>query len=221
MALTPEEVINKRFQATKFKEGYNPEEVDDFLDEVVIELRRLNAENASLKRQLEEAENRVATVQTQSAQSDAVEEISTVTETSTSFAQNASEQVAVQETSVATTQATNNSAATLLAMAQKVHDDYVLEGQREKDRLLSEGREQASQLLTSAEEERVRVLGDLDETKSQLETTVEQLRDFEDQFRSGLREYLQEQMQDLETGTRVENKISNLQVTEVSSSENS
>lgn len=60
MALTPEEVINKRFQPTKFKEGYNPEEVDDFLDEIVIELRRLNAENASLKRQLEEAEAKIS-----------------------------------------------------------------------------------------------------------------------------------------------------------------
>ena len=42
MALTPEDVVNKRFQPTKFREGYDQDEVDDFLDEIVVELRRLN-----------------------------------------------------------------------------------------------------------------------------------------------------------------------------------
>ena len=55
MALTPEDVVNKRFQPTKFREGYDQDEVDDFLDEIVVELRRLNAENEDLRRQLAEA----------------------------------------------------------------------------------------------------------------------------------------------------------------------
>lgn len=49
MALTPEDVVNKRFQQTKFREGYDQDEVDDFLDEVVVELRRLIAENEQLR----------------------------------------------------------------------------------------------------------------------------------------------------------------------------
>ena len=52
MALTPEDVVNKRFQPTKFREGYDQDEVDDFLDEIVVELRRLTAENEDLRRQL-------------------------------------------------------------------------------------------------------------------------------------------------------------------------
>ena len=32
MALTPEDVVNKRFNPTKFREGYDQDEVDDFLD---------------------------------------------------------------------------------------------------------------------------------------------------------------------------------------------
>ncbi|HWU58172.1 MAG TPA: DivIVA domain-containing protein, partial [Microbacteriaceae bacterium] len=52
MALTPEDVVNKRFQPTKFREGYDQDEVDDFLDEVVVELRRLNQENDELKQRL-------------------------------------------------------------------------------------------------------------------------------------------------------------------------
>ena len=41
MAITPEDIVNKRFQSTKFREGYDQDEVDDFLDEVVLEMRRL------------------------------------------------------------------------------------------------------------------------------------------------------------------------------------
>lgn len=43
--LTPENVVNKRFAATKFRGGYSQNEVDDFLDEVVVELRRLTSKN--------------------------------------------------------------------------------------------------------------------------------------------------------------------------------
>uniref|UniRef100_UPI0020A63006 DivIVA domain-containing protein n=1 Tax=Arthrobacter sp. H41 TaxID=1312978 RepID=UPI0020A63006 len=52
MALTPEDVVNKRFQPTKFREGYDQDEVDDFLDEIVVELRRLNQENEELRLQV-------------------------------------------------------------------------------------------------------------------------------------------------------------------------
>ena len=52
MALTPEDVVNKRFNPTKFREGYDQDEVDDFLDEVMVTLRELTA-------RLEAAERRV------------------------------------------------------------------------------------------------------------------------------------------------------------------
>lgn len=60
MALTPEDVVNKRFQPTKFREGYDQDEVDDFLDEVVAELRRLHEENSELRGQLTQCQTRVA-----------------------------------------------------------------------------------------------------------------------------------------------------------------
>jgi DivIVA domain-containing protein len=60
MPLTPEDVVNKRFQPTKFREGYDQDEVDDFLDEVVVELRRLSQENDELHKRLETAESAAA-----------------------------------------------------------------------------------------------------------------------------------------------------------------
>jgi DivIVA domain-containing protein len=47
--LTPEDVVNKRFGQTKFREGYNQDQVDDFLDEIVVELRRLSVANAATR----------------------------------------------------------------------------------------------------------------------------------------------------------------------------
>ena len=52
MAFTPEDVLNKHFTATQFRRGYDEQEVDDFLDEIVVELRRLSADNGDLGAQL-------------------------------------------------------------------------------------------------------------------------------------------------------------------------
>ena len=37
MALSPEDILAKRFQVTKFREGYDQDEVDDYLDDIVVE----------------------------------------------------------------------------------------------------------------------------------------------------------------------------------------
>ncbi len=58
--LTADDVLNKKFQATKFREGYDQDEVDDFLDEVVTTLKAVAAENDDLKSKLAAAERRVA-----------------------------------------------------------------------------------------------------------------------------------------------------------------
>ena len=53
MALTPDDVVTKQFQHVRFKEGFDPDEVDDFLDEIVVEWRKTIAENDELKAKLE------------------------------------------------------------------------------------------------------------------------------------------------------------------------
>lgn len=62
--LTPEDIDSKRFSTTRIKEGYDQDEVDTFLDEVgdaykVLDARvvRLEAENATLRRQVAAAAN--------------------------------------------------------------------------------------------------------------------------------------------------------------------
>jgi len=58
--LTTEDVLNKKFQYVKFREGYDQDEVDEFLDEVVSTIYSLQMENQELKEKLEAAERRVA-----------------------------------------------------------------------------------------------------------------------------------------------------------------
>ena len=58
--LTAEDILNKKVTATKFREGYDVVEVDDFLDEVLNTLRALQGENDDLKSKLAAAERRVA-----------------------------------------------------------------------------------------------------------------------------------------------------------------
>ena len=56
MALTPEDVVKKEFSKPKGfgRNGYDEIQVDDFLDEIVVELRRLNAENDELTDKLDD-----------------------------------------------------------------------------------------------------------------------------------------------------------------------
>jgi DivIVA domain-containing protein len=49
MAFMPEDVLSKHFTATQFRRGYDEREVDEFLDEIVVELRRLNSNNNDLR----------------------------------------------------------------------------------------------------------------------------------------------------------------------------
>ena len=52
MTLTPEDVLNKNFTPTQFRRGYDEREVDDFLDEVVAEMRKLVKDSDDLRDQL-------------------------------------------------------------------------------------------------------------------------------------------------------------------------
>ena len=54
MALTPEQILNKHFQTTQFRKGYDERDVDDFLDEVVAEMRTLIAQRDDVKHQLDD-----------------------------------------------------------------------------------------------------------------------------------------------------------------------
>jgi DivIVA domain-containing protein len=200
MALTPEDVVNKRFQATKFREGYDQDEVDDFLDEVVNELRRLNEENEELRQKLGACERRVgelsrATVARESEPEPAPAPVPVPMP----VAQPEPMRMPQMEVSGQGPEA----AAGMLALAQKLHDEYVRNGEQQRDRIVNEAREHANRLVREAEEKQRQTLGSLEQERSLLERKIDELRAFEREYRSRLKSYLEGQLKELEAKAAV------------------
>jgi len=137
MALTPEDVVNKRFQATKFREGYDQDEVDDFLDEVVNELRRLNEENEELRTKLGSCERRVGELSRATVAREASPEPSPMPIPAPAPPVQMPQPVAAIAPEPVRASAPMESggqgpeaAAGMLALAQKLHDEYVRNGEQ-------------------------------------------------------------------------------------------
>ncbi|MBJ2122145.1 DivIVA domain-containing protein [Arthrobacter sp. MSA 4-2] len=200
MALTPEDVVNKRFQPTKFREGYDQDEVDDFLDEIVVELRRLNQENEELRRRLSDAPAGTASTGTVPAPVAASTKTEVVREEE-KRPEPAKPEPRVETVSPAAVPAAASaeSAAGVLAMAQKLHDEYVNAGVEQRDKIIAEAQIEASSLVNDAQDKSRKVLGALEQQKSVLERKVEQLRSFERDYRSRLKAYIEGQLRDLDS----------------------
>jgi len=182
MALSPEDVVNKRFNPTKFREGYDQDEVDDFLDEVVVELRRLNQENEELRQRLVAGEARINELQRSGGSAAPVAAAPAEPEPvaapepeptpepvaaapaaaeATTFAPTP---VAVPEPDhVSDTTSTNN----LLQLARRLHDDHVREGVEKRDALIAEGHATAARVVSDAQEQQRQLVAEGEETKRQ------------------------------------------------------
>ncbi len=187
MALTPEDVVNKRFNPTKFREGYDQDEVDDFLDEVVVELRRLNQENEELRQRLMAADSRINELQAGGAPMAApVAAPAPVPEPAFAAAAGADPSDPAN---------TNN----LLQLARRLHEEHVREGMEKRDALIAEGHAAAARVVSEAEQAQRQHLGALEQERVGLERQIEELRTFEREYRSKLKGYIEGQLRDLET----------------------
>jgi DivIVA domain-containing protein len=250
MALTPEDVVNKRFQPTKFREGYDQDEVDDFLDEVVVELRRLNQETEELRQRLIASDSRINELQRSAAQPAPAAFDQPVAASAPAPAAFAGSAV---EPSIDPSN-TNN----LLQLARRLHEEHVREGVEKRDALIAEGHATAARVTDEAQVNAARVIEEaeanasrvvdesqttaarlleegqataaraleegqanaaraleeaatqtrnqissLDQERSALEGRVEELRNFEREYRSKLKGYIEGQLRELDTTSAV------------------
>lgn len=221
MALTPEDVVNKRFQSTKFREGYDQDEVDDFLDEIVVELRRLNQENDELRQRLVAADARLAEGQRSAASAPApasapaVASAPAAPEPAVASAP-APEPVAAAPATDYSSQADieSTNTANLLQLARRLHEEHVREGLAKRDQLIAEGQATAERLVSEAEATAERLVTEaegqqraaveaLASEKATLEQQVDQLRTFEREYREQLRSYIEGQLADLNSSAEV------------------
>ena len=189
--LTADDVLNKKFQATKFREGYEQDEVDEFLDEVVEAMRQLEAENADLKAKLEAANQRVAELG----------------ETGRASAVAAQETVVVDRVDSAPIPAIQPggpqepaAASGMLELAQRLHNEHVANGKAEGERIIAEARSTGEQIVREAEDQRNRTLAQLEKERSGLEHKIDELRRFEADYRTRLKSYLQNLLANVEDG---------------------
>ncbi|MBO0984054.1 DivIVA domain-containing protein [Rathayibacter sp. SD072] len=198
MALTPEDVVNKRFQPTKFREGYDQDEVDDFLDEVVVELRRLNQENEELRQSLasggsdapRDAAPREAAPAPVVDETPAPEPEPEPTPAPAPVAAPAASQSAPVDEA--------ESSSGLLQLARRLHEEHVREGAEKRDALVAEGRATAARLVAEAEAKQRQQLAKLDEERATVEHRIDELRTFEREYRQKLKSYIEGQLRELD-----------------------
>ena len=183
MALTPDDAVHKQFQHVRFKDGFDPDEVDDYLDEIVIEWRKTIEENNELKAKLAAYESGEAQPVAAAAPVEAeVIEAAPVAAVTTPAADSAVDQ-----------------STGLIAIAQRVHDEYVAEGQSKKNQLISEAEARAAELIEAAEKRQREELDRLNSQRGTLETKIKDLEEFESGYRSQLRSYFEGQLAQLDS----------------------
>mgnify|MGYP000939632453 FL=1 len=177
--LTTEDVLNKKFQYVKFREGYDQDEVDEFLDEVVSTIYSLQMENQDLKEKLEAAERRVAEL----SNSDY-----TPAETPAPVAAPAVETPAPAAALTGPQDA--ESATSMLALAQRVHDEYVRDGEEQSAKIIAEANAEREKIIADAQAQKDSLLSQLDQERELLENKINGLRTFEAEYRTNLRSHL-------------------------------
>lgn len=219
MALMPEDLQNQRFTPVRFSEGYDMDEVDNFLDnDVEPRLKELISENERLKKELEEAHNRIAELESGAAAAPATDAAATgesdaiidsapvVVEDEVAEDATAPQAVVEEEPAEAPAPAAapapespDQSAAGIIALANRLHDEYVKNGEDERDRLIAEANAEHKRIVDEAEEKSRTTLADLETKKADLDKTIEGLRNFERDYRNRLRNYLENQLSELDT----------------------
>ena len=188
--LTTEDVLNKKFQYVKFREGYDQDEVDEFLDEVVSTIYSLQMENQDLKEKLEAAERRIAEL----SNSDFAP-----AETPAPVAAPVVETPAPAAPSLTGLQDAE-SATSMLALAQRVHDEYVRDGEEQAAKIIADANAERDAIISDAQKQKDSLLSQLDQERELLENKINGLRTFEAEYRTNLRNHLETLLKEVDNG---------------------
>lgn len=223
MALMPDDLLSKRFTPVRFSEGYDMDEVDNYLDnDILPRLQELIDENNRLTKELEEAHNRLAEVESAPAPvvaeapvaedevetDDVIVDEAPVAPTDESDSDATAQHTVVDDAPAESSAATaavapaaqgSTDAAGIIALANRLHDEYVKNGEDERDRLITEANDEHKRIVSEAEEKSRSTLAELETKKADLDKTIEGLRTFERDYRNRLRNYLENQLRDLDT----------------------
>src|SRR5690606_16468792 len=86
----------------------------------------------------------------------------------------------------------------MLQLALELHDKHVSDGETKRDQLIRAATDKAEGLVNEAETKRAEVLKRLEGESDDLRGVIKELREFEGEYRSTLRSYIQSQLRNLE-----------------------
>ncbi len=200
MPLTPEDVQKKTFTPVRLREGYDMAEVDQFLDEVEGELRRLHQEVDEVRSSPDDPAAVRAPADSTTAQGEDGSGASVQAPRSVPEASAAAARLLELAT---------NSADQLVGEAKERADKMLREAKENAERLESETRTKAEQQEAAArtraealdaetKKRRQEMLTDLESDKDALSHELEDLRAFEREYRARLKAYFDGQLQALD-----------------------
>jgi DivIVA domain-containing protein len=182
MTLTPEDVHNKQFTVVRLREGYDQTEVDEFLDEVEAEFRRIIDENEQMRQGLVGGappdDLQAARAAADEARVTDAELHRTVTDTSDAPA----------------------AALTVLTHAQTAADNLINEAHERADQLVGDATRRAEELDAETARRKEELMGDLQREEAALRAKIDELQAHEREYRSRLVAYHTEQVRRLQEG---------------------
>lgn len=210
MALTPEEVVNQRFTITKFRDGYDLDQVDDFLDTIVEELRRRDQELADLQAELDSANERIEELSSGAGGSEQGASRSNVSEQTIVVDAKPASSPAPAGQGEGSPDAAAIKSSAMLQLALELHDKYIQEGEEQRDELVRKAEQTASQLVEEAQKQRSEELRRLEGERKDYNDRIKELREFESEYRNTLSSYIQSQLRELEGSPEPKGAPSNL-----------
>lgn len=200
MTLTPQDVQNKEFLTVRLREGYDMQEVDEFLDQVEAELRRLLSENDSLRDKAETAPEDAGEVASAADVESAREAAEEARVTDTTIQRAVTEDVDAPKQALTILTHAQTAADNLINEAQARADELITDATSKADTLVGEATSKAQALDEETEQRRTEMMGELQAQESELRTKIDDLRSHEREYRSRLVAYHSEQVRRLEEG---------------------
>ena len=172
MAISVKDIQEKVF-STQAANGYNVEQVDDFLDELAEQLGGMIRENLSLNARLQQAEAANAALAAEKAEME--KKLPDYNETG--YFKNL--ESAMRES---------------LIGAQRIADETIAEAKKRAQQTIEDANAQAEKTIADANAQAESLMGDADKIAAETKAQADQLRATADAYRANFRKLVEEQM---------------------------
>lgn len=172
MAISVKDIQEKEF-STQASNGYNVEQVDDFLDELAEQLGGMTRENLSLSAQLKQCEEKIAALEAEKAE--LAKKLPDYNESG--YFKNL--ESAMRES---------------LIGAQRIADETIAEAKKRAQQTIDDANAQAEKTVAEANAHADSLMGDAEKIAAETKAEADHLRAVADAYRANFKKLVDEQM---------------------------